>query len=111
MFVLSSQSHAQTDTSWKVKKTEWTDLDEKEYSEFVSRIGEAVEKRECNSFQSCLRHPNNPYRGSDTTQLKVFADCAKLSYVMRGYFAWKKGLPFGFVNDVNLRQVEDNAGA
>lgn len=110
MFVLSSQSHAQTDTSWKVKKTEWTDLDEKEYSEFVSRIGEAVEKRECNSFQSCLRHPNNPYRGSDTTQLKVFADCAKLSYVMRGYFAWKKGLPFGFVNDVNLRQVEGNSG-
>lgn len=95
---------------WKVKKTAWTEADEKEYSEFVSKIGQAVEKRECNSFQSCLNHPNNPYRGSDGSQLKVFADCAKLSYVMRGYFAWKKGLPFSVVSDIELRDVEGNSG-
>ncbi|MFZ3231690.1 MAG: hypothetical protein WA160_15890 [Pseudobdellovibrio sp.] len=106
-FSFCSLAFAQS-SDWKIKKTAWTEIDEKEYSEFVSKIGEAVEKRECNSFQSCLNHPNNPYRGSDTSQLKVFADCAKLSYVMRGYFSWKKGLPFSFVSDIELRPVEGN---
>lgn len=95
---------------WKIKKTAWTDADEKEYSEFVSLIGQAVEKRQCNSFKSCLQHPNNPYRGSDTSEFNIFADCAKLSYVMRGYFAWKKGLPFGLVNGIDKRNVPDNTG-
>lgn len=95
---------------WKIKKTEWTTADEKEYSEFVSLIGQAVEKRQCNSFKSCLQHPNNPYRGSDSDQISVFADCAKLSYVMRGYFAWKKGLPFSYANGIDKRDVPDNTG-
>ncbi len=95
---------------WKIKKTEWTDSDEKAYSEFVSLIGQAVEKRECNSFQSCLKHKNNPYKGSDSNSLNVFADCAKLSYVMRGYFAWKNGLPFSVANGINRRNVPGNEG-
>ncbi len=95
---------------WKIKKTAWTEADEKEYSEFVSLIGQAVEKRECNSFQSCLQHPNNPFRGSDSAKLSVFADCAKLSYVLRGYFAWKKGLPFSVANEIIKRNVPDNTG-
>ncbi len=97
-------------SDWKIKKTAWTDADEKEYSEFVSLMGQAVEKRECNSFKSCLQHKNNPYRGSDSAQLSVFADCAKLSYVMRGYFAWKKGLPFGVSNGIAMRNVPGNSG-
>ncbi|MBC7421131.1 MAG: hypothetical protein H7328_10420 [Bdellovibrio sp.] len=107
--ITSIRAFSQT-ADWKIKKTNWTDVDEKEYSEFVSKIGEAVEKRQCNSFQSCLNHPNNPYRGSDTAMLKVFADCAKLSYVMRGYFSWKKGLPFSFASDMELRDVPNNEG-
>lgn len=95
---------------WKIKKTAWTEVDEKEYSEFVSLIGQAVEKRECNSFESCLQHPNNPFRGSDKAKLSVFADCAKLSYVLRGYFAWKKGLPFSLANEIVKRNVPENTG-
>lgn len=103
--------NAQTvSADWKIKKTMWTEADEKEYSEFVSLIGQAVEKRQCNSFKSCLQHPNNPYRGTDTAEFNIFADCAKLSYVMRGYFAWKKGLPFGVVNGIDKRAVTDNTG-
>lgn len=94
--------------SWKIKKLIWTDIDEKNYSEFVSLIGQAVEKRECNSLQSCLAHKNNPYRNTDTTQFKVFADCAKLSFILRGYFAWKNGLPFGYSSAVKLRDVPGN---
>lgn len=95
---------------WKIKKTEWTEADEKAYSEFVSLIGQAVEKRECSSFQSCLKHKNNPYKGSDSNSLSVYADCAKLSYVMRGYFAWKNGLPFSVANGVDRRNVSGNSG-
>ncbi len=95
---------------WKIKKTEWTSADEKSYSEFVGLIGDAVEKRECNSFQSCLKHKNNPYKGSDSNGLSVFADCAKLSYVMRGYFAWKNGLPFGVVDSVERNNFPENEG-
>ncbi len=97
-----------TTQNWKVKKIAWTELDEKSFSEFVALIGQAVEKRECNSLQSCLAHPNNPYRGSDATPIKVHADCAKLAYVMRGYFAWKNNLPFSFSSDIQLRNVSGN---
>lgn len=104
----ASQAIAASD--WKIKKTEWSESDEKAYSEFVGLIGQAVEKRECNSFQSCLKHKNNPYKGSDSNSLNVFADCAKLSYVMRGYFAWKNGLPFSVANGINRRNVPGNEG-
>ncbi|MEQ1722758.1 MAG: hypothetical protein ABL930_06250 [Pseudobdellovibrio sp.] len=109
VFLSSNLSFSQT-LEWKVKKTSWSEADEKAYSEFVSLIGQAVEKRECDSFQSCLMHKNNPYRGSDSAQLNVFADCAKLSYVMRAYFAWKNGLPFSVSNGVALRDIPGNAG-
>jgi hypothetical protein len=102
-------TQAQT-ADWKIKKLDWSEADEKSYSEFVSLIGKAVEKRECNSFQSCLKHPNNPYRGSDSDQLKIFADCAKLSYAFRAYFAWKNSLPFSVADDVELRPVPGNDG-
>ncbi len=107
--LLAEGIQAQTG-DWKIKKVEWTPADEKAYSEFVSLIGKAVEKRECNSFQSCLKHPNNPYRGTDSDNLKVFADCAKLSYDLRGYFAWKNGLPFSVADEMELRKVEGNGG-
>lgn len=97
-------------SEWKIKKLDWSESDEKAYSEFVSLIGKAVEKRECNSFQSCLKHPNNPYRSSDSDQLNIFSDCAKLSYALRGYFAWKNSLPFSVADDMKLRPVPGNEG-
>lgn len=105
----SSTSFSQS-TEWKIRKTAWTEADEKEYSEFIALIGQAVEKRECHSLQSCLKHPNNPYRGSDSNRINVFADCAKLSYVLRGYYAWKKALPFSFESALALRNVPGNSG-
>ncbi len=109
LLIFAGGIEAQT-TDWKIKSAAWTEKDEKSYSEFVAAIGLAVEKRECNSLQSCLKHPNNPYRGSDSDQLDLFADCAKLSYVLRGYFAWKNSLVFSVVDDVELRDVPENTG-
>lgn len=108
--ILASELSFAQSSEWKIKKTEWSEADEKAYSEFVSLIGQAVEKRECDSFQSCLMHKNNPYRSSDSNQLNIFADCAKLSFVMRAYFAWKNELPFSISNGIKLRDVTGNAG-
>ena len=105
--LLFSFSAFSADTSWKIKKTVWTDTDEKAYAEFVSLIGAAVEKRECKSFKECIQHPNNPYKGSDSAQLDIHVDCARLSYALRAYFAWKNGLPFSHVSQVVARVPED----
>lgn len=107
-----TQALAQNASSpdWLIKKTEWSDTDEKAYSEFIAALGAAVEKKECSSLNSCLRHKNNPYRGSDIQNLNVFADCAKLSYILRGYFAWKNALPFSIANGMKLRDVPENSG-
>jgi len=96
-----------TDTSWKIKKTAWSDADEKSYSEFVWLIGQAVEKRECKSFKECLQQPNNPYKGSDAGQLDIHVDCARLAYALRAYFAWKNALPFSHISQVGPRTEAD----
>ena len=108
-FLVTTDLHAQTNP-WKIKKTSWSQEDERKYSDFVALLGRAVEKRECNSLKSCLQHPNNPYRGSDAALLNVFADCGKLAYVIRGYFAWKNGLPFSYATSMVRRDVPGNTG-
>ena len=105
--LLLSFSAVAADTTWKIKKTVWTDTDEKSYAEFVALIGAAVEKRECRSFKECIQHPNNPYKGSDSGQLDIHVDCARLSYALRAYFAWKNGLPFSHVSEVVARVPAD----
>ena len=35
--------------------------------------------------------------------VKFRSDCADLPYVLRFYFAWKRGLPFGYVSAVEPR--------
>lgn len=95
------------DTTWKIKKTTWSETDERAYSEFIAIMGKAVEKRECKSFKECIQHPSNPYKGTDAGQLDIHVDCARLSYAMRAYFAWKNGLPFSHVSAVVARAEAD----
>lgn len=86
---------------WVIKKDHWSNLDEADYSEFISRIGEAVSHRKCRGLQSCLNDPTvNVYRGATRENFDFVADCAKLPYALRAYFAWKKNLPFAIVSDV-----------
>src|SRR5262245_20949060 len=91
LFLLSNLAHS-ADLSWKITRTQWTDADEKYYSEFVQRIGEG----QCYKLENCLRSAANPYRDTDPPNLSVFSDCSKLPYLLRAYFAWKNGLPFSF---------------
>lgn len=88
---------------WRVSKTEWSADDEKEYGEFLLSIGES----DCNTVTSCLAGPANPYRKTDPKGLRFVADCADLPYLLRGYFAWKKELPFTYVNGIYLNNSAD----
>lgn len=81
---------------WTITKAEWTPADEKGFGDFVKAIGHSG----CDNTIACLRNPANPYRGTDPKSLKFEGDCADFPYMLRAYYAWKNGLPFGFVNGV-----------
>lgn len=90
-------SGAQASGAWRVVKDHWSEADEAGFGTFVTAIGAS----NCSSSQSCLRDPANPYRGTDQKFIDIDVDCAKLPYLLRGYYAWKNGLPFGYVDAVS----------
>lgn len=101
-----AQSNA---TQWRITQPAWTDLHERQFGEFVARIGDAVEKRQCWKVDNCLKSAANPYINSDPKGLSYYSDCADLPYYLRGYFAWKNGLPYSVVSKVtaNVGPGED----
>ena len=78
----------------------WNDAMEREYAEFVHRLGAAVEARRCGRLDACLRNPevNILYDAATERRLSLDVDCADLPYILRGYFAFKRRLPFGYVD-------------
>jgi hypothetical protein len=95
VFGLSAAAHAAQST-WRITKTEWTEADEKGFGDFVQAIGESG----CSTTAECMKSPANPYRASDPPGLVFKMDCAKWVYTLRAYYAWKNGLPFGYVNQI-----------
>ena len=87
---------AGTSTSWRITRTEWTEADEKGFGDFVRAIAESG----CTTTAECMRSPANPWRASDPAGLEFKMDCAKWAYGLRAYYAWKNGLPFGYVNAI-----------
>ncbi len=79
---------------WRIAKTQWSAADEAGFEHFITDLGNS----DCSSSESCLRSPANPYRASDPTWFDVDLDCAKWPYFLRGYYAWKHGLPFSYVD-------------
>src|SRR5471030_465102 len=83
---------------WRITADRWSQADEEGFGRFVTAIGDSG----CSSSESCLRLPGNPWAGSeDRAFLDVDVDCAKLPYLLRAYYAWKKGLPFSYVDAVS----------
>lgn len=114
IFVLTSllmaQAPAQTTSSWKILKPHWSTNDEKNFQAFVQRLGETVETRSCRTVTQCFNSAANTYRASDPAGLRYYADCADFPYFVRGYFAFKNGLPFSFASSMRLRNVAGNRG-
>ena len=86
-------------SSFVIRYDRWTDRDEKDFGEFVRAIGESG----CHSVDECLRSTGNPFHASDKPGVRFTSDCANLPYVLRAYFAWKRGLPFSYVSAVSAR--------
>lgn len=82
-----------------VRYDRWTEADERGYGEFITAIGNA----DCHTVDSCLHDPANPFRASDPDDVAFRSDCADLPYYLRFYYAWKHGLPFGYVSEVSPR--------
>ena len=83
--------------SWRIEKDRWTAADEAGFGKFVASIGAS----NCSSSESCLRDESNPYRRTDQHFVDIDVDCAKWPYLLRAYYAWKNGLPFGYVDSVS----------
>ncbi len=99
--LLAVPSQAQTDrqasgSTYVVRFDHWSDTDERDFGEFIGQIGNAA----CTTVNSCLHDPSNPFRASDSPGVYFRSDCANLPYVLRAYFAWKRGLPFSYVSGV-----------
>lgn len=84
---------------YAIRATHWSESDEKEFGQFLTELGESG----CGSVNKCLHDPRNPFRGSDAPGVIFEADCADLPYYLRFYFAWKRGLPFSFISEVEPR--------
>lgn len=115
MLLLSSGAYAQNNaaaTQWRITQPTWTEVHEQQFGQFVARLGDAVERRQCGKVDTCLKSTANLYYGTDPAGLKYYSDCADLPYYLRGYFAWKNGLPFSVSAEIkpsplNTEKVKD----
>jgi formylglycine-generating enzyme required for sulfatase activity len=99
----SLHAHAQTARSagntFVIYSDRWTDADERDYSAFIQAIGRSG----CSTADACLKGSGNPFRNTDPPGYRFYSDCAQLPYVLRAYFAWKRGLPFSYESGVSPR--------
>jgi len=93
--------------SWPAEKA-WDPQLENEYSQFVSRLGQAVAQRRCRRLDACLRDAdaNLLFDPMIDSNISLNVDCGDLPYVLRGYFSFKRRLPFGFVCQVRGTGVD-----
>jgi hypothetical protein len=102
----SAQDPSAVNAQWRITRTTWTDQDEQNFGQFLVQLGAAVEKQTCWKVDTCLNSPANMYFGSDPSGFRYVADCADLPYFLRGYFAWKNGLPFSI--EAGVRAKDDS---
>jgi hypothetical protein len=86
-----------------VRYDHWSQDDERDYRAFIQAIGESS----CNTLDACLHGPANPFRDSDLPNHRFVSDCSHLPYVLRFYYAWKRGLPFSYVAQVAPVRPDD----
>ncbi len=79
-----------------VRYDHWSDADERGWRDFIAAIGTA----DCRTVDQCLHDPANPFRASDPPGTVFNSDCSDLPYLLRFYYAWKRGLPFSYEDAV-----------
>ncbi len=101
-FALAAPAAAEGGYGWRLAADRWSAADETGFSDFVQAIGDS----DCETPNACLSAPANPLAAGDPPGLDFTGDCADFAYMLRAYYAWKKGLPFGFVVRVRPRGGE-----
>lgn len=97
-------SLSQAKTPWTITKQSWSSDDENAFSEWVQRIGES----RCNTVNKCLSGPANYLASNEEKASYNFvADCGRYPFLLRAYFAWKRGLPFSVVSKVAAADGSD----
>ena len=96
---LPGSSTAWADSRYLIRAEGWTEADERGFGEFITAIGDSG----CDGVDACLKSAANPFRTSDPPQAQFRSDCADLPYVLRFYYAWKRGLPFSYAAEVSPR--------
>ena len=76
----------------------WSDSDERDFGQFVQLIGMGY-----SPVDACAPGAWNPFHESDSPTAHFYSDCAQFPYVLRAYFAWKRGLPFSYESGVQVR--------
>jgi hypothetical protein len=94
----------QTAYGWPETKLAWSRSDERGYEAFV----QAIDSTGCATVSDCMAAPNNPLAKDDPPGLVFSADCADLVYMLRAYYAWKKGLPFTALIQIEARAAGDS---
>lgn len=95
----SLAADSSSESTYEVRHDRWTEADERDYGTFVAAIGES----DCATLNECLHSSANPFAATDPPTRKFDSDCADLPYVLRFYFAWKRGLPFSYASAVTPR--------
>ena len=98
LFLMAAPA-AQASATYVVRYDHWSDDDERGYRDFVAALGEDG----CTTVDACLHSGANPYRFSDPAGTTFESDCAKLPYVLRFYYAWKRALPFSYEDGIAPR--------
>ena len=97
----TSMAESKKSMSWQVKHTNWSRFHENSYEDFVHTLGVAKKKGVCHTTNDCLQSvvANPKFARKNPKALnRIFADCADLPYILRGYFAWMNDLPFSYPN-------------
>jgi len=90
-------------TSWPVRRA-WTEGEERAFGTFVTAIGRGVAERRCRGLAQCLDDPRvNPLHVQGR-RMRFEADCADVAYLLRAYYAWRRELPFVFVNHIRWQR-------
>jgi len=89
---------------YQIRYDHWSAADEKEYGNFIAELGAS----DCATVNACLHDARNPFRGTDPPGTVFGSDCADLPYVLRFYFAWKRGLPFSYEGEIEPRGPTDD---
>ena len=92
VFFAAASANDSPASTYVVHSERWTEADERDYERFIAAIGES----DCGTLNACLHSSANPFAATDPPSRRFESDCADLPYVLRFYFAWKRGLPFSY---------------